>query len=340
MRADSCILRALVGVAAVLAVAGLAGCGSARPDPAVIRVGDVPVTRRAVEHWTSIITRGALVENLTGSTQPTAREEALALLIGSAWLEDEAARDGLRPSRGEVARLLDGQRSLSQGTGGFATTLSETGETLADVEAEARAKWAAGALKRRLTEAVNRYARARVTDRLITGFYRSHAVRYHRPERRYYDLYEQIPKKSEALALARRLRRGESINGRPNKEKPFRPRNFRHLPRRATTFRAVFSAKRTNVVHGPLPLQGAWCLFILRRIVPARLQPLAEVRGSIERQLLAYFERRERARLIAAYRRRWLAQTDCASGYVIQKCRQFKGAGVPEPDPFASSQGL
>jgi hypothetical protein len=337
MPAEFYILRALVGIVAVLAIAGLPACGSARPEPSVIRVGDQPVTKGEVQHWTSIITHGALVENLTGATQPGPREEALALLIDSRWLEGEAAHQGLRPSRGEIARLVGQQRRLAQGSGGFAAALSETGETIADVESEARAKWAAGALERRLTRMVDRQARMQVTKRMVADFYRTHAARYHKRERRYYDLYEQIPKRTEAVALAQRLRRGERVHQRANKEEPFRPRNFRNLPERAITFRAVFSAKKTNVVVGPLPLQGAWCLFILKRIVPARLQPLAEVRLSIERTLLATFERRERARLIAAYRWRWLARTDCRPGYVVQKCRQFRGSRVSEPEPFAGS---
>jgi hypothetical protein len=336
MRPDVHTLGVLAGLAALLAIVGLAACSGARPDPAVIRVGDKPITRRAVDHLTSVITRGALVANLTGSTQPGAREEALALLIGSAWLQGEAARAGLRPSDREIARLMQRQRSTAGSPGGFAASLKETGQTLTDVEAEARARWAAGVLKQRLRKAVDSSARAHVTDRVIAAFYRAHLARYHVPERRYYDLYEQIPKHAEAEALARKLRRGEAIDRRPNKEKPFRSPNLLNSPEQAVAFRAVFAARKLNVVVGPLPLQGAWCLFILRRIVPARLQPLAEVRGSIDDKLRARVQRSERARLIAAYRARWRARTDCAPGYVVQKCRQYRGRLTPEPDPFGS----
>jgi hypothetical protein len=335
MRPDAHTLGVLAGLGALLAVIGLTACSGARPDPAVIRVGDKPITRRAVDHLTSAITRGALVANLTGSTQPGAREEALSLLIGSAWLQGEAARAGLRPSHGEIARLVQRQRRTAGSPGGFAASLEETGQTLADVEAEARARWAAGALKQRLGKAVDSYARARVTDRVIAAFYRAHLARYHLPERRYYDLYEQIPKRAEAEALARKLRRGEAIDRRPNKEKPFRSPTLLNSPEQAAAFRAVFAAKKLNVVVGPLPLQGAWCLFILRRIVPARLQPLAEVRGSIDQELRARLQRSERARLIAAYRARWRARTDCTLGYVVQKCRQYRGPNRSEPNAFA-----
>lgn len=335
MWTDAYASRAVTALAVVLlAVTGLSACGGG-PSPSAIRVGDTSIGIRTVQHWTSIITRGALVANLTGSQQPTARQQALTFLIGSAWLEGEAARDGMKPTREQVAHLVEEQRDLDpNGPAGFKATLAETAQTLEDVEAEARARLAAGRLARRLAVAVDRYARARVGEREVTGFYRAHIARYQLRERRYYDLYEQIPTRAQAVALARKLASGARIAQNPNKESPFRPRDFRNLPGQAIAYRAVFAARETNVIVGPLPLQGQWCLFILRRIVPARLQPLSDVRKSIERQLRAPLQRSERTRLIAAYARRWGAQTDCRPGYVVQKCRQFKGPRRSEPEPF------
>lgn len=336
MRVDALTLRVLLGVAIVLAAAGLAACGGVGSGPPAIRVGGAAIAKRAVDHWSSIVRRGALVANVTGSTRAGSREQALALLIDSAWLEGEAAREGLRPARGEIAKLVDEQRATNPGgAAGFEAALAESGQTLADVEAESRAKWAAGALARRLEEAVDRYASSRVGERAVARFYRKHIARYHHPEQRYYDLYEQLRTRAQAVVLARKLRSGEPVGMRPNKENPYRPRSFRDLPGQAVAYRAVFAATRLNVVVGPLPLQNAWCLFILRRVVPARLQPLAEVRGSIERELREQLRARERTRLIAAYRQRWLSRTYCRPGYVVQRCREFKGPRRHEPPPFA-----
>jgi hypothetical protein len=321
----------------LLALAGFAGCGGAQPSQVAIRVGDTALSKRSIEHWTSIITRGALVANLTDSSEPAPRPAALAFLISSAWLDGEAARDGLRPTSGELARMMNEQKdSSTNGAAGFAATLAETGQTLADVEAEVKARWAAAALARRLVAMADRYARERVSSRTVASFYRSHLALYHLRERRYYDLHERIPTRAEAVALARELGPGKRFSEKTSKEKPFRPSNFNGLPGQAVVYRAVFAAKRTGVIVGPLPLQGLWSLFVLRRIVPARLQPLTEVRGSIERRLLAPIRRRATAKLVEAYRATWTAQTDCQPGFVVQKCKQYHGKRVPEASPFAS----
>jgi PPIC-type PPIASE domain len=326
--------RAIV-LAVVLAVGlGLSGCGGAQPSPIVVRVGSALLDKRSVEHWTSVITRGAITANVASpGQQPLQR--ALALLIHSQWLIGEASRVGLRPSRQQLGQEVQGQeRSMPNGRAEFQELLASSGETLADVEFEARARWAATALARRLHSAAANLARAQASASAIARFYRAHAARFHRRERRYYDLIERIPRRAAAVALARRLGTGRRFAEKASKEEPFRPKSFDGLPGQGVVYRAVFAA-RVGVLTGPLPLQGAYALFVLRRIEPPRVQPLAEVRGSIERRLLALAERRAVARLIADFHRRWLEQTDCRPGYVIYKCRQYRGPQLPERDPFA-----
>jgi hypothetical protein len=327
-------LAALVVSGALAIIVWQVG-GGAQANAPVVRVGHVAIEKRSVDHWASMIAGDGFVPDVHDPSLRSPRQQALTLLITYAWLRSEAAREGLRPSHRQIEPLVEERKDASPGgAAGFAAALAESGQTLADVEAEARTGWAAGALARRLRETIDRYAGEQVSNRVVADYYRAHYDRYHLAEQRYYDLYEQIPTRAQALALARRLRGGRPAPN-PNKEKPFRPANFRNLPGQAITYRAVFAARRTNVVVGPLPLQGQWCLFILRRILPPRQRPLAEVGKSIERALRAPLERRERARLVAAYRQRWLAQTDCRRGYVVQKCRQFTGPRAPEPQPFS-----
>jgi hypothetical protein len=328
MCGDRHVSRALaVAAVCLLAVGALGGRGGARSSPTAIRVGDTVISERSVDHWTSIVTHGALAAQTKDAARQSPRQQALAFLIDAAWLDGEAERVGLRPSHSDIARIVTGQTGLSTSDlNTLAATLAKTGQTLADVEREARATWDGEMLARRLTATVDREARAQVGDREVASFYRAHIARYHLREQRFYDLHEQIATRARAAALARKFGSGARFSIRANKEKPFRPTSFDDLPGQAVVYRAVFAAKRTGVVVGPLPLQGRWCLFVLRRIVPARVQLLAEVRGAIERRLLASARRDVRARLLAAYRQRWVAHTDCRLGYVVPGCRQFRGA--------------
>jgi parvulin-like peptidyl-prolyl cis-trans isomerase-like protein len=320
-----------VGMLAIGALAGCAGLGS---DPRAVQVGRQSISKDDVAHWASVIARGALV---TGESNPeeSARRQALALLIKSRWLTGEASRSGLRLSKQRLAQLVEQlKRTVASGSGEFQATLAESGETAADVNAEATARWAASVLAQRLAQTVERRARAEVTPAVVADFYRTHISEFHLAERRYYDLQEGIPTRARAAALAKRLGNGKRFGVGAQKESPFRPANFRNLPGQAEAYRAVFSA-RVGVLTGPIRLQRGWCLFVIRRIVPPRVQPLSEVSHSIEEKLLAGPRRRIRAQLVEEYRRRWIAQTDCRPGYVVQKCKQYRGPRKPEGEPFS-----
>jgi hypothetical protein len=327
---------ACVTVFVALALVGLAGCAGQASSPPAVRVGDTTIAKRSVDHWASTITRGAFVPNLTSDpSEQSPKQQALTVLIASAWVNDEAARVGLRPSRGEIARMVQAQeRGSPDGSAGFAQALKESGQTLADVEAEARARWSAEALDRHFGAIAERAAKAQVSDRDVSDYYRRHIAKYHLRERRYYALLERIPSKAEAAAKAKQIRISKHFPAQYSKERPYRPRSFAGLPGQAVVYRAVFAAKKTGVVVGPLPLQGAWSLFMLKRIVPARLQPFSEVAHAIEKQLLDVARRKATAQLISAFRQKWIAMTDCQPGYVVQKCKQFAGTRVPELPPF------
>jgi hypothetical protein len=301
----------------------------------VIHVGRAPITKRGVDHWASIIARGAVVANVANPRQ-SPRRQALALLIYSHWLIGEASRVGFHLSPGQLERMVQQQeRAMPGGRREFEELLAASGETQADVEFEAGARWAAHALAHALDATIARMAKEQVSNEAIARFYRAHGARYRLRERRFYDLVERIPTRAAAVALRKRLGTGRRFVEQSSKERPFRPTTYAGLPGQGVVYRAVFRAK-VGVLMGPLPLQGAYALFVLRRIEPARVQPLAEVRGAIERQLLATAERRARAQLIVDFRRRWTSETDCHAGYVVQKCRQYTGPRMPENEPRAS----
>jgi hypothetical protein len=328
-------VRAALGLGLALCCLVTLGCGDARQRAIVVRVGDAGIDKRTVDHWTSTIAHGAIVANMADPRWPP-RRQALALLIYSHWLIGEAARVGLRPSSWQLERkVAEQERSMPNGHDEFNELLAASGETTADVEFEARARWAAGTLAARLNAEAGRQARARATGAAVARFYHEHASRWQLRERRYYDLIERIPSRRKALALAKRLRSGAGFAGKSSKERPFRPRTFAGLHRQGVVYRAVFHAK-VGVLTGPLPLQGAYALFVLRRIEPAHLEGLPKVRDAIKRQLLGSAEREARARLIAEFHRRWIARTFCHAGYVVQKCAQFTGPRAPERDPLSA----
>lgn len=85
----------------------------------------------------------------------------------------------------------------------------------------------------------------------------------------------------------------------------------------------------------PARFGSTWVLAVVRKIIPARIRPIATVEGEIATRLSR--ERRRLALLgfIRAYRSKWRAKTDCRAGYVVQKCAQYHGVVATEGNPLA-----
>lgn len=323
---------------AILAALSLTACGKAHPSPTVIRVGSIAIDKRSVDRWTTAIARGATPPSLSSSPQEPSRQQALAFLIGSSWELAEASNLGLVLSRSQLQdRLRAREESVPNGRAEFRAALAAFGENVADVELESRVAWARDAVREHLTRLANMLARRSTNDAAIARYYSTHRAHYRRAERRYYDLIERIDSKAKATRIARRLGSGRRFAAQATKESPSLLPGIFGLPRNeGAVLRAVFSA-RVGVLVGPLKLRGRYAIFVLRRIVRARVQPLSEVRRSIAAHLYARNQRDAYTSLVARYANRWLARTDCKRGYVVQKCRQFNGRQAPEGEPFAGA---
>jgi len=96
---------------------------------------------------------------------------------------------------------------------------------------------------------------------------------------------------------------------------------------------AIFTAKPGTLV-GPARFGRTWVLAVVRKIIPARIRPIATVEREIATRLS-----RERHRLallgfVGAYRSKWRAKTDCRPGYVVQKCAHYHGPIAREDNPL------
>jgi hypothetical protein len=78
---------------------------------------------------------------------------------------------------------------------------------------------------------------------------------------------------------------------------------------------------------------GHWVLAVVKKLIPAGIQPLVVVRAEVMKTLAV--ERRERMlrSFAATYVRKWTARTSCSSGYVVQRCSQYRGSLTRE-DPL------
>ena len=198
-----------------------------------------------------------------------------------------------------------------------------------------------GAAEARLRRALQR-REGPTTQAQLAASYAQNIRLYERPERRYIEIAEHIPSEP----LARRIL-GEAIaqhgiaHLRGGQNFIMLPENFAKertadvVPWKRAILKAIFSAK-PHTLFGPLPLNEQWCFFEVTRVTPRAVKPLAQVRAAVQQRLLAERRRHTLTAFIAAWRRKWTARTDCRPGYVVQKCRQYKGPKVAEaPDSFS-----
>jgi hypothetical protein len=156
------------------------------------------------------------------------------------------------------------------------------------------------------------------------------------PVMRDVDLIEVLPSRAAAAALVRRIGGGPRFARRAFHEeiaRAFGAGSTSH--EKLAVIRAIFAA-RPGTVSRPMRLDGHWTVFVVRKIRPARLKPLAEVRGEILKRLIARRRDRITAQFNRQFKARWSARTSCRTGYVVQGCAQYSGPIAPEENQFAS----
>lgn len=337
-----------------MAVLGLAACGGGARESVVVRVGESAITAKAFAHWMSVMAPQHVVpqpphydacvahrrvlaphsgraelEQQCQAQYAELKRQALDYLIAAEWLTGEATEQGLGVSSQEIKQRLEGEeRSLPNGQAEFQEALRATARTASDSELEIRAELAASKLRQRLID-----GEPKITQAQIATYYRRNIQRYHIPERRSFYIVENLKSEADARRLKGEIARGRSIAATSLHESFYRSSIASTNGEKRTILRAIFAAK-PHVVAEPVRLNRYYFLVEVTQVTPATVRSLAQAQASIERQLSTGQRRRTLANFIEAWRKKWIARTDCHPGYVVQKCRQYDGVETAE-DPLS-----
>ncbi len=281
--------RAGCAIVAVLALAGLSGCGGPGESTVVVRVGNEKITKAMVDHWTSVVRRGGAFTGFRGKPpRGTPRQRVLVLLISSAWLLGEAARERLPIPEEAIDRALD-ERAQGGGESKLRKHLSATGQTVAGLRRELSAELAVEAIHRELERQASQ-----VTEPEIAAYYRRNRRQLAVPAARAVDLIEQLWSPSVAEALVRRIGAGRRF-AQMSRYHEVVTHADGGSPEKARLVNAIFAA-RIGAASRPYQLfkvwPHSWVVFVVRKKIPARPQPLSKVRG----QVLEHLEDRPSAR--------------------------------------------
>ena len=96
----------------------------------------------------------------------------------------------------------------------------------------------------------------------------------------------------------------------------------------------LFSAD-TGQIEGPVKTTLGYYVFEVEKISPATTQPLSQVQAQIRSQLEQQAQQAAFSQFVTNYGSKWQSRTFCASGYVINRCDNYKGTGHPDGAPPA-----
>jgi len=346
--------RVVAALVASGAICGLVACGGGAPEDVVVRVNGSAITKAALSHWMAVMAPehavpdppryGACIrrqETFTPAGKAELLEEcrqqyralklqALSFLISSHWLLGEAAEKGLSVSRRQVQEQVAKIRKSASSGDAQVEGDGTRARGARDIAFQARAELAAATLRQSLIRAEPAISQADVARR-----YRRDINRFRVPERRDFEIVEKVVGEAAARKILNEIQAGKrKLTSLSLSESVTRPHSFADVGEAKQAFFTALFAARPHVLVGPLPFLHYYALFEITKITPARVQSLARVRGAIENSLSRERRRRTLARFIVELRSKWTAKTDCARGYVVQKCSQYTKPRTPE-DPLA-----
>jgi PPIC-type PPIASE domain len=355
------------GVAVALAVAlGLAACSGAGSTPGVKRASSIHEQRinAASEEPSTLAGPGAVVArvgsySITGAMFDPAAQAALRaepsehlappqfnacvaqLKAEAVALEEQAA--GASQLRGECKKryqivlqaVLISSEWMIGGARELGASVNEQGvKASSDTALDEKAKLSAAAIRRAIRDRIGPTTRAQVAS-----YYQQHRFEYLLTGERNLRI-ARTKTDAEAVKVRAEVTSGKSFASVVSKLPVQQPIDSSdgsvmdlspHFYGEPNLNQAIFTATPGMIV-GPINTWFGYFVFEVTKIVSEQVMPLADVEAAIRRHLVAPLEAQELAAFSKRWSTTWTAQTDCSPGYVVPKCRQFKGEPVGAPE--------
>jgi parvulin-like peptidyl-prolyl isomerase len=269
--------------------------------------------------------------------QASVRESVLQQLISYQWVIGEAGELGAGVGEAEVRHSLARELSDKQTAAELKRTYIATGQTLGDARLALRLQIAT----QNIFSVIKRKVSERFTPAAVERYYREHLKELSIPETREIRGVRTWTRAAIAKAIAE-VRAGKDIAGvakrvsidKPSGENGGLIQGIVKGQQEKGLDEAIFAAK-PHTLTGPLHLRGRYWAFEVVKVVPGRTKTLAEVKAAVRQKLSEELLAQERARFIRAFRKKWLARTSCAPGYLVSRCKEWRGRSVlVSEDPY------
>jgi foldase protein PrsA len=352
-------LGAFFVVAMTLVACG--GGDNSVPGNAIAVVDGQPITKASFNRWLEITAKGASAGNpravvpdppsytnciaqlrkqskpAKGQPKPTdttlraqckaqeeqIKQQTVATLIQSAWVEGEAKKQGVSVTDAAVQQQLQQTKKQSFPTAkAYDKFLKQSGMTQAEVLDRVRVQL----LAQRITQKVQQDA-SPVTDAQVKSYYNRNRAQFSIPERR--DL-EIILTKSKAQANQAKaaIQGGMSWKDAAKKYSTDAAskanggllRGVAKGQQDKALDEAAFSAKK-GAITGPVKGQFGWYIVRVDKVTPPKETSLEQAKAQIKPLLAQQGSQQKMASFITDFQKRWKDKTNCRAGYVVQLCK-------------------
>jgi foldase protein PrsA len=368
-------LRSMLSIALVgLGVAAISGCGNDVPTGAVAKVNDKVISQSDFDKWLKTAASGQAQTGQSavpdppdftacvaakqqtpvakGQQQPSAaslkkqcqqeydtlKREVMQFLIQSAWVQQEAEKQGIKVSDAEVKSSFADQKKASFPTDkAYQAFLKTSGMNEEDILFRVKLDQ----LQQKLTQKITKDA-SKVSDDDVKSYYEKNKKRFAQPERR--DLRIVLTKSEDKANQAKSALSGGqdfktvakqySIDEASKAQGGKLPAVAKGQQEKALD-EAVFAAKKGEL-EGPVKTQFGWYVFEVSKITPASQQSQQQATETIKNLLRSQGQQKALDDWIKNFREDYRADTSCADDYKVAEC---KNGPKDQTDTGAASGG-
>jgi len=271
------------------------------------------------------------------------RDQALGDLLDIAWITGEAKDQGVEVSDREVQQAFQQTKQQNFKTEAeYQKFLKTSGFTQDDVNLRVKLQKLSEKIQTKLSSGASD-----VSDSEVQDFYDQNKEQFQQPESR--DIRLILNKDQAKVEEAKKALDADNSDANwqkvaaqdstdpSSKDKGGVRQGVTKGTLEGDLDAQVFGAPTGQVV-GPVQTPLGFYVFQVDKVTPATTQPLSAVEAQLKQQLAAQKQQTAFSSFIDDYRAKWTNLTQCADGFVIDRCDNFSATAVQACDPAQAKQ--
>jgi foldase protein PrsA len=315
--------------------------------------GSKPVIPEPPKYTACIASAKAAAKPAKGQTAPTEaalksqceqqykslQQEVLGFLISSNWVLGEASSLGVKISDKEVKKNFEkikGQQFPKAAE--FEKFLKTSGQTVSDLLLRVKLNLLSSKIQQKVVK-----EKSKVTPAQISKYYKENPKHFEVAEKR--NLLIILTKaEADAKKAKQEIESGKSFESVAKRVSidPTSKANGGKLTgvvkgqEEKALDTAIFAAKK-NVLSGPVKTPFGYYIYEVQSITPGSQQTLKQAEASIKSQLTATQQQKALSTFVKEFKKKWVAKTECRSGYQIADCKGYKAPKTTSTSAPATS---